>query len=216
MSEADSSRPAEPPPAVFAPPPAPPTRHPYAIASLILGILGFCGWSVLVAPVLGIVALVQIPRRNQTGRGMAIAGIVLSVLWVGVLAAAFVVYAGFSQAGGTAPTGQALKPGECYLKQETEGADITKASCMKPHDGQAFATFTLTPSTKAPSDGELEQAADAGCSTRSDEYFGSGAEPDGGDVVIFYPSGADWTVGRHTAVCAVQARGGQYVTPYER
>jgi hypothetical protein len=35
--------------------------------------------SVLPAPVFGIVALVQIAQRNQTGRGMAIAGIVLSV-----------------------------------------------------------------------------------------------------------------------------------------
>jgi hypothetical protein len=193
----------------FAPPP---TRNHFAVASLVLGILGFCGLSVLAAPVFGIVALVQIPKRNQTGRGMAIAGIVLSVVWVAVFTGALIVSVDLSSRG-TAPTGQALKAGECYLKQDT---DIAKASCTKPHDGEAFATFTLTPPTGAPSDDELEQAAAAGCQVRSDEYFGAGVEPDSGEVVTFHPSGADWAAGKHTAVCAAQARGGQYVTPYER
>ncbi|MEU5265680.1 DUF4190 domain-containing protein [Amycolatopsis sp. NPDC021455] len=200
MSEVDSSR------------PAPPARNPFAIASLILGIAGFCGLSVLAAPVFGIVALVQIPKRNQTGRGMAIAGIVLSVVWAGVLTAATIAYVDQSTIMGTAPTGQALKAGECYLVQDT---DIAKASCMKPHDGEAFAAFTLT-LAGAPSDDELGQAAAAGCQVRSDQYLGAGVEPESGKVVTFHPSGADWAAGKHTAVCAIQARGGQYVTPYER
>ena len=206
MSEVDSSR--LPDPAGFAPPPA---RNPFAVASLILGILGFFGVSALAASVFGIVALVQIPKRNQPGRGMAITGIVLGVLWAAALTGALIVSVDWSVGGGTAPAGQALKPGECYLKQD---ADIARASCTKPHDGQAFATFTLTPPTGAPSDDELERAAAAGCQVRSDQYLGAGVEPDHGEVVTFHPSGADWAAGKHTAVCAVQARGGQYVAPY--
>ncbi|RSM48189.1 DUF4190 domain-containing protein [Amycolatopsis balhimycina DSM 5908] len=209
MSEVDSSRRANSTPGAA----PPPTRNPFAVASLVLGILGIFGLSLLVAPILGVVALVQIPKRNQTGRGMAIAGIVLSVVWAAVLTGALIVSVGWSTGGGTAPTGQALQAGECYLKQDT---DIAKASCTKPHDGQAFATFTLTPPTGASSDDELEQAAAAGCQVRSDEYFGAGVEPDSGEVVTFHPGGADWAAGKHTAVCAVQARGGQYLAPYRR
>ncbi|OXM62751.1 DUF4190 domain-containing protein [Amycolatopsis vastitatis] len=210
MSDVDSSRLANLTPGAA---PPPPTRNPFAVASLVLGILGIFGLSLLVAPILGVVALVQIPKRNQTGRGMAIAGIVLSVVWAAVFTGALIVSVDWSTGGGTAPTGQALKTGECYLKQDT---DIAKASCTKPHDGEAFATFTLTPHTGAPSDDELEQAATAGCQVRSDRFFGSGVEPDSGEVVTFHPAGAGWAAGKHTAVCAVQARGGQYLAPYRR
>jgi prepilin-type processing-associated H-X9-DG protein len=51
-----------------------------AIASLVLGILGFCGITALVGLVLGIVALTKISRSGGrlSGQGMAIAGICVS------------------------------------------------------------------------------------------------------------------------------------------
>jgi prepilin-type processing-associated H-X9-DG protein len=51
-----------------------------AIASLILGALGFCGITGLIGLILGIVALGQIARSQGrlSGRGLAIAGICLS------------------------------------------------------------------------------------------------------------------------------------------
>jgi hypothetical protein len=60
----------------------------FAIASLVCGILvWFLGWIPLIgflviiaAVVLGIVALKQISKKKQPGKGMAIAGIVLGVL----------------------------------------------------------------------------------------------------------------------------------------
>jgi Domain of unknown function (DUF4190) len=51
-----------------------------AIASLVLGILWLFWLGSLVGLVLGLVALKQIKGRNQGGRGIAIAGVVLSVL----------------------------------------------------------------------------------------------------------------------------------------
>jgi uncharacterized protein DUF4190 len=63
-----------------------------AIASLILGLFGFIPPAVVASVVLGIVALVQIRNRPQRGRGLAIAGLVLSagwlVLWVALIALA--------------------------------------------------------------------------------------------------------------------------------
>ena len=51
-----------------------------AIASLVLGILGFCGITALVGLILGIVALVKINRSGGrlSGQGLAIAGISVS------------------------------------------------------------------------------------------------------------------------------------------
>ena len=50
----------------------------FAIASLVLGLVGIS----LLAIILGLVALGQIKRdRSQTGRGMALAGIWLAVAW---------------------------------------------------------------------------------------------------------------------------------------
>ena len=53
-----------------------------AIASMVLGILWIYWIGTILALVFGYVALNQIKTRNENGRGMAIAGIVLG--WVGV------------------------------------------------------------------------------------------------------------------------------------
>jgi hypothetical protein len=56
-----------------------------SIASLVLGIIWLYGLGSILALVFGYVALRQIGQRNEGGRGMAIAGVVLG--WVGVAGA---------------------------------------------------------------------------------------------------------------------------------
>jgi hypothetical protein len=100
--------PPPPPPGPYAPPgayvPPPPPGYGYAggyggytgqstnglaIASLILGIVGgfLCGIGSIVAIVLGAVALNQIKASNgrESGAGMAKAGIILGVVWIGLV-----------------------------------------------------------------------------------------------------------------------------------
>lgn len=66
-----------------------------SVASMVLGIvgilLGYCMFAVpcILAVILGHVALVQIKRTGQNGRGMAITGLVLGYIVLGVLAAIF-------------------------------------------------------------------------------------------------------------------------------
>lgn len=62
----------------------------WAIASLVLGIVG----GVVLSVIFGIVALGKIRDTGQKGRGMAIAGIVLSGVWVVVLVLAVVTNLG--------------------------------------------------------------------------------------------------------------------------
>jgi prepilin-type processing-associated H-X9-DG protein len=77
-------------------PAAPPKTSGMAVASLVLGICGLlsCGITSLVGLILGIVALVRInkSRGQQSGQGLAIAGIVVSgvfllmiPIWAGML-----------------------------------------------------------------------------------------------------------------------------------
>jgi hypothetical protein len=56
-----------------------------AIASMILGILWLYWLGSILALIFGYVALSQIRRRGDGGRGMAIAGIILG--WIGVIVA---------------------------------------------------------------------------------------------------------------------------------
>ncbi len=89
-----SPRPPSPPPlsGAIAPTPAGKTSG-MAVASLVLGILGFCGITALVGLILGIVAQVKIGRSGGRlrGSGLAIAGIIVSgtmlLLWLFIMPA---------------------------------------------------------------------------------------------------------------------------------
>jgi uncharacterized protein DUF4190 len=82
------------PPPVYGQPPyapqgyyqQPPSTNGFAIASMILGILWLYWVGSILALIFGYVARGQIRAGNQTGDGMAIAGIVLGWIGVGVLA----------------------------------------------------------------------------------------------------------------------------------
>lgn len=74
----------------------PPRTSGLAVASLVLGILWLCGIGSLLATILGAVALSQISRSNGalTGKGMAVAGLVLGI--VGLLPFAFAILVSLS------------------------------------------------------------------------------------------------------------------------
>src|SRR5262249_3006363 len=96
-----------PPPAFppsYPPPAYPPTYPPYpgpsmaaptratngmSIASLVLGILWLWGIGSILALIFGYIGLRQTRERNENGRGMAIAGVVLG--WVGVAVTILVI-----------------------------------------------------------------------------------------------------------------------------
>jgi hypothetical protein len=84
-----------PPPQPGHPQPGYPPQYPYpypayrsqstnglSIASLVLGILWLWWIGSVLALIFGYIALNQIKQRNESGRGMAVAGVVLG--WIGV------------------------------------------------------------------------------------------------------------------------------------
>jgi hypothetical protein len=56
----------------------------FAIASLVLGLLGFIGICAILGVVFGLVALNRIGRTRRGGRGMAIAGTVIGGVWLAI------------------------------------------------------------------------------------------------------------------------------------
>ncbi|HEX5615868.1 MAG TPA: DUF4190 domain-containing protein [Acidimicrobiia bacterium] len=97
-----------PPPGAYLPPPTggyvPPGVPPYAtppttgtnglaIASLVLGLVWVCGIGSVLAVIFGVVALGQIKQRSQSGRGLAIAGIVLGALGIALIVVSLIAAA---------------------------------------------------------------------------------------------------------------------------
>src|SRR5438445_725672 len=83
----DQDNPACAPPVSPAGPPSQAGTDGFAIAALVLGILGVFG------VVFGIIALRRIRRTGAHGRGLAIAGIVLSCSWIALIAVGAVLAA---------------------------------------------------------------------------------------------------------------------------
>jgi hypothetical protein len=102
-----------PPPQPGHPQPGYPPQYPYpypayrpqstngmAIASMVVGILWLYWIGSVLALIFGYIALNQIKERNEAGRGMAVAGIVLGWIGVGVLGL-FIVLVAVGSAGPT-------------------------------------------------------------------------------------------------------------------
>ena len=107
---------------------------------LILGIFG----GVLLSVIFGIIALNQIKRSRQGGRGMSIAGLVLSGLWT-LLIIAIVVLAIVFDDGSVRATD--IKTGDCIETTPADGSSVArlpKVSCDEPHEGEVYAMIRVS------------------------------------------------------------------------
>ncbi|GHG95844.1 DUF4190 domain-containing protein [Streptomyces lanatus] len=179
-----------------------------AIASLVLGILCFVP---AVGLVLGLIALAQIKRKGERGKGMAVAGSILStvglVLWTLALTtgSAADFWDGFKGAATGEGTAFALDKGNCFDSPtgnlEGEAYDIDEVPCSGPHDGEVFAVVTL-PGGAYPGDEEVTRNADDKCYALQDGYaMDTWAVPDDVDVYYFIPSRQSWRLGDREITC---------------
>ncbi|GHB76099.1 membrane protein [Streptomyces viridiviolaceus] len=179
-----------------------------AIAALVLGILCFVP---AVGLVLGLIALGQIKRKGERGKGLAVAGSVLSsiglALWVVSLStgAAADFWQGFRDAARGEGTAYALAEGQCFNTPSgsLEGVtfDVDKVPCGKEHDGEVFAVFEL-PGGSYPGDDEITRAADDKCYALQDDYaMDVWALPADVDVYYLTPTPQSWRVGDREVIC---------------
>lgn len=178
-----------------------------AVASLVLGVL--CCFPAL-GLVLGVIALVQIKKKGQSGKGLAIAGSILSslglALWVAALATG-----GFSKAwegfkeGATEGAAFSVVKGQCFDApgESLEGLtyDVEEVPCAGEHEGEVFGEFRMTGST-FPGDSAVSDAADERCYPLQEAYaMDTWALPEDVDVYYFGPTRQSWRLGDREVTC---------------
>ncbi len=221
------------PGAAYAPPGYPPRSqgtNGFAIAALIFGIIG----GVLLGFIFGFIALSQTRRTGQNGRGMAIAGIVLSAMWtIGIVllivlalassttdssgtgipstipTAAPTTDAPSTSAPSTAISATALQVGDCLndLTNSTDVSSLPGVPCAQPHEGEVFAVFDL-PAGDYPGPAAVDDLVNKGCNARLAAY--SPSAPDDPAVGLFsvYPLEQNWIRGDREVVCIAKATSG--------
>ncbi|MFF5934594.1 DUF4190 domain-containing protein [Streptomyces sp. NPDC012508] len=196
-----------------------PTTNGLAIASLVSGVV--CCLPPL-GLIFGLIALPQIRKRNQTGKGLAIAGIVLSslscvIMIVGLVTGVFgEAWRGFQKGMDEAARSSSafsLRTGECYNVDgeiEADTAAVEVVDCERPHEGEVTGGFKLTGFTKWPGESSVEGIAEKRCEDIGKAYaLDTWAFPE--DVYDFYymPSRASWRAGDRAVTCAFIVDGGE-------
>ena len=185
-----------------------------AIAALVTGLVGILfGLAGPVAVGLGIAALVQIRRRQESGTAQAVVGLVLGslqiVFWTAFLVIVIAVgsddeYAG----GGPGPTSYStpstyvdeLAVGECFDDGEEED-EVVRVPCAQPHDGELVSNVTL-PAGPFPGDVKVRNAAEASCDKEFSKYVGITVDKSELEPGFWYPDEEYWDDDDRLVICA--------------
>ncbi|GAA3431420.1 DUF4190 domain-containing protein [Kutzneria kofuensis] len=177
----------------------------FAITSFVLGIVGFVG--AVLGVIFGIVALADIRRTRQRGKGLAVSGIVLSgvwaLAWVAFISFAFVY--GFQQAASQqaassgANVSYNFQPGQCFDRDNTSKA-VTVRDCVQPHDAEVFAVEPLS-GTSYPGVTAVQAVGRSKCTADSDRFLTPGLNYPDIDVHYLYPQQASWARGDRSVKC---------------
>jgi hypothetical protein len=179
----------------------------WAVASFVLGIFAVIPLSVI----FGFVGLNKIKRLGQGGKPLAIAGLVLSAVWIVV----FVLVGTLSGNATQSSTGKithsgnldvfALTTGDCF-DNPTDTSDIenvTAIPCTQAHDSQVFAKFNLTGADSSyPAQSALNKLADAGCNARTASIDKSKVT-DAMQIRVLFPEQDAWSDGQRTVSCLI-------------
>lgn len=180
----------------------------FSIAALIFGIIPICFLGIIFA----IVALVQISKSRQKGKGLAIAGLVLSALWIiGIVVAA--VIGAFSTADrngtGTITSGGRveilqLRVGDCFNDDAAPGTlvlSVEAVPCSEPHKAEVFAVVPV-PGDAFPGDDPMKKKASDACTAQQDHVDAS-LVPSTAALHWVQPSQQMWSAHHRNVVCIV-------------
>ncbi|QDY78839.1 DUF4190 domain-containing protein [Streptomyces qinzhouensis] len=205
-------------------PPPQPTTNGFSIAALVSGLV--CCMPPL-GLVLGVVALRQIKRRGQRGKGMAIAGIALSAVSTLLVALFFATGAAndfwkeVEKAADEAASYQTvgdLRKGDCYNlpganSDGTEVSEIQVVDCAKPHEGETTGGFKLTGYDEFPGDSVLEPVAERRCDDIDTAYaMDAWAIPATMSGYYYIPTKESWKTGDRRVSCGYATEGSRKTT----
>ena len=173
-----------------------------ALTALVLGILGLLSsfLSPILAIVFGIVALVRIRRTGGRGRLMAIAGIVLGIMWTG-LTVLFIVLGVHAVNYGNLGR---LQAGACFnnLQPGQVSTQVHFLPCSQPHNGQVVGTFLLSGQTW-PGASALHREASVGCAAMLGSVLRQHTLPSGVSALNYTPDQQAWSSGDRSASCVL-------------
>lgn len=210
------------PPYAWGPPPvhgpAAPALNGFALASLLVGLLCLPPLGI----VFGVVALVQIARRRQRGKALAVTGLAVSVAMTGVLALTAgpvltavgdrldAVSGAAGTEGGAPATDMAdLSVGDCFT---VPGGDLTgrralmyPVDCAEPHHAEVTSSGPLDLARTDPAGSPAADArAQQECWKAQDAYaMDSWALPANAGMYYFAPSGRSWSEGDRHLLCVI-------------
>ncbi|MCC3654409.1 DUF4190 domain-containing protein [Streptomyces sp. S07_1.15] len=205
------------------PPPAPPALNPLAVTALVTSLLCLAPLGLI----FGIVALVQISRKKQRGKGLAIAGIsisgaVLALVGIAVAVADFRVWTlparddtgEVAKRGWTTvhsvEVGDCFNPGDWLPGRDTPrlaDANVELVPCDASHRGEVYATFELAGEREFPGRDEIAAVAWSRCARLYLDYSMDPVAFGRLQSYYFYPEQRDWDAGRRTVLCWVARPG---------
>ncbi|TMR02654.1 hypothetical protein ETD83_11995 [Actinomadura soli] len=201
-----------------APGSAPGRTNRFAVVALVTGLTGL----VLLAVGFAIAAFVQIGRRGEKGKGLAIGGLAASVAWVLVAAVALAVFVGSifttdRDASGRV-TGKdkvlpaALRTGDCFtgLREGAFRNLVTALPCTEPHDGEVIATLQM-PGGEYPGDQKVAEAATGLCGRKMLQFRRSRYARDLAQYSI-QPTKTSWNAGDRKLICLARYTGSGTLT----
>ncbi|MFD7631509.1 septum formation family protein [Streptomyces sp. NPDC059851] len=206
-------------------PPQPQKTNVTAVVAFVMSLV--CAIP-LVPLVLGLVALSQIRKGGEKGKGLAVAAIVIHGVTIAFYATMLVL--GLSGALDDGPTprrdtgGQVTTPGRSDVKdirkgdcfnteddlaktQESDGTEarqsVRTVPCDQPHEGEVYAVFTLDGGA-FPGTDKVVASAEEKCGGKAlADYVGGDASklPKTLEVFYYYPQASSWTLGDRTVTC---------------
>lgn len=169
-----------------------------AIAALVFGILGIIPFSVI----FGIIGLKQTTDGRRKGRALAIAGLVLSLVWIA--AGAAVATTIYKRDRGTVAT-EDLSIGECIKDLPDSASRVSRATlvaCDQPHIGEVFAVIPV-PGDSFPGETQLTSQDDA-CNPKLASYAPGLPDDFDYDLSFVYPTAESWADGDRSLVCILR------------
>jgi hypothetical protein len=196
-------------------PSQPQGAHPFAVASFVVSLFGFTVIGIVVSVVFGILALLRIRERPQRGKGLAIAGLIISSVWFLFLVLVIVLAATSTRQqtenSSLGPTGSIsvfdLRSGECFKNPSADErllglTHVTVVPCTRPHNAQVFAVFQGKGEIYPGRDALRRQAAQ-GCRSRLAGNVDKSKLTHSMTLRFIFPTAQPWGAGQHAISCFI-------------